>query len=122
MQKLSLRDILDKFTQKTAELNSDLEKFESVDISKMSDHDRKILIDQMERIETLTAKAENILKKTSREGLPILVQKQENKNDLKNDNQAAPAPKKKSRLGNLMKPTLGLNNTPNNNEKKKDKE
>lgn len=114
MDKINLSKMLKEFAERTQEINNDLEQLEKTDISSISEKDREHIQQYMEKIEALTAKAENILKKTEREGLPSLVNKQ--KNQLKNENKAeikpqAPKPQTPSpKKSNLMKPKNTLTN------------
>src|SRR5690606_20777036 len=99
---------------------------EKTDISTLSEKEKENIQQYMEKIEALTSKAETILKKTEREGLPTLLNKQENKlkneNKVENKTQApkpnSPAPKPKR--GTLMKPKPNLSNgyEQQNNRKK----
>lgn len=109
MDKINLSKMLKDFAEKTRDINNDLEQLEKTDISTLSEKDKEEIQQYMEKIEGLTSKAETILKKTEREGLPTLLNKQ--KNQLKNDNKVenkpqAPKPKK----SNLMKPKPTLSN------------
>jgi len=116
MDKINLSKMLKDFAEKTRDINDDLEQLEKTDISTLSEKEKENIQQYMEKIEALTSKAETILKKTEREGLPTLLNKQENK--LKNDNKIenkpqapkpnSPAPKPKK--SNLMKPKPTLSN------------
>jgi hypothetical protein len=122
MQKINLKEMLSRFADKTSDLNSDLETIDSIDMSKMTASQKEEIFKNVERIESLTAKAENILKKTVREGLPILIQKQEERleNDLKQkqeQEQKAEVKPSKPRKSNLMKPTLANNYKPQDPKK-----
>lgn len=116
MDKINLSKMLKDFAEKTRDINEDLEQLEKTDISTLSEKEKENIQQYMEKIEALTSKAETILKKTEREGLPTLLNKQDNKikneNKVENKTQApkpnSPAPKPKK--SNLMKPKPTLSN------------